>query len=326
MSTPTSTPTQQAPQGAPAPQGPSTPTGKQGAPTAPTGQPAPAPQGTPPGTPAPKLTPLGKPAEPPVTTPVKPGQAPPPPAESKSIDDLLTWELPEAPTDGKNLSYQELYNALPDGAYKQSLGKFLHDIRADYSKQGQTLAQERKALQEQRQAIQAEREALLNGKQTKANRELAAKEVDLDPMDPESVAEYIKVQQAKAYMEQVAEPLQQELQLVQRKQALETFKNEHPDLMTEGPVRTQTIELLGQKDEAGNHLYTLENAYYMALGRVAEKERYQRKLDEAETAKKNVEAFKSYGRRRVTTAAKPPKGANAVDVLRYYQNIANTAE
>lgn len=147
----------------------------------------------------------------------------------------------------KGIDYNRTINELPDDAKK-----ILANLRSDYTRKTQEIARQSKELEGQRQAL-LESDAYRNiqAKATEAP-------VDADPFDPQAFNQRIEQEVAKRLAD-VLKPMQNEWESQQRRQKLEKFKSENPDLET---YKTEIVEVLKTNDNLN-----LEQAYYLVKGK-----------------------------------------------------------
>lgn len=153
--------------------------------------------------------------------------------------------LPEG--EFKGIDYNKTINELPDDAKK-----ILANLRSDYTRKTQELSSKQKELESQRQALM-ESDAYRNI-QSKAGEA----RVDADPFDPQAFNQRIEQEVAKRLAD-VLKPMQTEYESQQRRQKLERFKSENPDLET---YKTEIVEVLKTNDNLN-----LEQAYYLVKGK-----------------------------------------------------------
>ncbi len=159
-----------------------------------------------------------------------------------SIDSAPDYGLSET----KGLNYAKVYDNLPEDAKK-----LVANLRADYTKKTQSIAEQRKQLEADRKAL------LESGFYDKVKTQAESFTGELDPFNPQSIEAKISAEVAKR-MKELIEPMRQEAELNKRQIALENFKKENPDL-TE--YKTDIAKLL----MADKNL-TLEKAYWIVKG------------------------------------------------------------
>lgn len=155
-------------------------------------------------------------------------------------------------------------NGIPEGEFKgvdynktiselsEDGKKILANLRSDYTRKTQEIARQQKELEAQRQA-------LLESDAYKSIQQKAQEApVDADPWDPQAFNTRIEQEVAKRLAD-VLKPMQQEWEVQQRRQKLDKFKSENPDL--EG-YKSEIVEVLKTNDAL-----TLEQAYYLVKGK-----------------------------------------------------------
>ena len=148
---------------------------------------------------------------------------------------------------GKGVNFKTVVEALPEDA-KTLIG----NLRADYTRKTQELANQRKELE-------ARMAALTESGVYDQVKELANREpVELDPYDTKSFEDRIE-QEVSKRMEQLLKPIAEQQELQARQYKLQEFKTKHPDLED---MKVEVAEELQR-----NHHLALEDAYYIVKGR-----------------------------------------------------------
>lgn len=147
----------------------------------------------------------------------------------------------------KGINYNEVISSLPDDARN-----LLSNIRADYTRKTQEIAEQRKALE----ALQA---SLLKGADNSNMHDVANRDtVELDPYDTASFEAKIQQEVARR-MQELLEPMREEQYRMTKRAQLDKFKAENPDLMD---FKKPIAELL-----QSNANLSLEDAYHIVKGR-----------------------------------------------------------
>ena len=202
----------------------------------------------------------------------------------------------------KGIDYNKTINELPEDAKK-----ILANLRSDYTRKTQEIARQQKELEAQRQAL-LESDAYRNiqAKATEAP-------VDADPWDPQAFNQRIEQEVAKRLAD-VLQPMQQEFEVQQRRQKLEKFKSDNPDLEA---YKTEIVEVLKTNDNL-----TLEQAYYMVKGKNQTEtlKRAEQELSAYKSAAKDYGLKVSVGSAN-TGPLKPPASVkrDAYSVYRWLQ-------
>ena len=199
---------------------------------------------------------------------------------------------------------REALEALPDDAKK-----LVANLRAMTTRKTQELAAEKKRLQ-------SEREALTSPEYISKLKEAAEAEVGFDPFDPESVQAHIAKEVAAA-LGSALEPVRQEVQLSNRRAALERFKGENPAI-NDPAVKSKVAALL-QADEN----LRLEQAFFIVQGQTSstEAETLRAELTRLRSEAKNL-GMKIGGANRGTGSGRVPAGVRAqgaVAIMEWFQ-------
>lgn len=158
-----------------------------------------------------------------------------------NIDNAPDFGLSET----KGLNYNQVYDSLPDDAKK-----IIANLRSDYTKKTQSIAEQRKILE-------ADRKALLESGFYDSVAKQADVSVELDPFNAGSIEAKIQQEVAKR-MREMLEPMRQEAEVNRRGIALENFKRENPD------IDTYRVDIARELMKDKN--LTLEKAYWMVKG------------------------------------------------------------
>ena len=227
----------------------------------------------------------------------KDGPAPATP-ETATIEQLL--EVDALGEGGhKGLDFNRVVKELPDDAQK-----LMANLRADYTRKTQALAEERKQLE-------AMRNSLSNSEFNSKIDEVAnAETVQLDPYDDNSFNARIEQEVARR-LQEMMKPIRMEQEMSNKRQALENFKRDNPDLMD---YRSEVAELL-----QGNDALSLQDAYYIVKGR-----KTQTRLQELENENKlRTEKMREAGL-KISTGTRggdrPPKGLRGYEVYKWYKS------
>jgi hypothetical protein len=221
----------------------------------------------------------------------------PPTPESMTIEQLA--EVAMSDEGGhKGIDYGKVVSSLPEEAQK-----LMANLRADYTRKTQELAAQRKEVESLQQS-------LMNSEFNKTIDTLASAEtVELDPYDTQSFETRIQQEVARR-MQEMMKPIRQEQELNTKRQALESFKSQNPDLMD---YRDDIVPLL-QSNEA----LTLQDAYFIVKGK-AQNEKL-RILEQENTARK--EKMREAGL-KINAGTKgsdrPPKGLKGYEIYKWLQ-------
>jgi len=187
--------------------------------------------------------------------------------DNTSIDTAPDFGIGET----KGLNYSQIYDTLPDDAKK-----IVANLRADYTRKTQSIAEQKKQLEGDRKAM------LESGFYDRVKTQSESFTGELDPFNPSSIEAKITAEVAKR-MKELIEPMRQEAELNKRQIALENFKKDNPDLQA---YKTDIAKLL-----LTDKNLTLERAYWIVKGQKTTE--YSRKT-EAELAEYK-KAARDYG-------------------------------
>ena len=221
----------------------------------------------------------------------------PPTPERMTIEQLAEVDLNDE-GGHKGIDYGKVVSSLPEEAQK-----LMANLRADYTRKTQELAAQRKE-------VESLQKSLMNSEFNKTIDDLAGGEtVELDPYDTQSFETRIQQEVARR-MQEMMKPIRQEQELNTKRQALESFKSQNPDLMD---YRDEIVPLL-QSNEA----LTLQDAYYIVKGKAQNEQ--LRKLQEENTARK--EKMREAGL-KINAGTKggdrPPKGLKGYEIYKWLQ-------
>lgn len=244
--------------------------------------------------------------------------APPVPAEGKpkaedaglTIEELVKLQLEDPALTGehKGVDYQKVLASLPEDAKK-----LVANLRADFTRKTQAVAEERKQ-------IEAQRRALFDSEAYKMLRQMAEKEAgEFDPYNPDSFVDRIKQEVAKQLLE-TYKPVAERMELQAHQAKLEAFQAEHPELRQDVDFRKSVAAELKANDNLN-----LEQAYWIVKGR--------RTVEEQQTQQKELAAYRDAARAaglRVSTGQKggerkpPPTLKTGAEIARWLQSQQGT--
>ena len=215
--------------------------------------------------------------------------------ENISLDDMQDVDLPE----GKGIDFRAVIDKLPDDA-KTLIG----NLRADYTRKTQELANQRKQLESEMKAL-TESEFF-----TKVKERAEAPDVELDPYNTDSFNQRIEQEVARR-LQEMYEPVRQQQELQMRQLKLQEFKTANPDLET---YKTEVAAELKK-----NPNISLQDAYFIVKGRDSatklrelEKENLERKAMMRENGLKIATG-------RHHNPNRPPKGLKGFELYQWFE-------
>jgi hypothetical protein len=221
-----------------------------------------------------------------------------------SLDELVGADYddhPELKGGHKGLpDYKKILEHLPENGRK-----LLGNLRASYTQKTQEISDLRKALEGERAQLERDRKLMSDSEFSQQVRALADKPLEHDAWSDEGLQERIN-KQAAAMMQQMLTPLQQDLDVQRRQVALDTFKAQHPDLVSD-EIRMPVAQLLMQRPEL-----KLEDAYFIVRGQLQKAGADTQRAAQRETLKKTSTGT------AVRNAA-PPKFKDAWSAYQYHK-------
>lgn len=193
--------------------------------------------------------------------------------------------------------------------------KHIANLRADYSRKTQSLAAEKKEIERLREELTQTKAGVLDGPLAKMVKEVdTAAEYDL--FDPDGMKNEIK-RQATLMLQEMLKPAQEQVQLEQKKLALERFKAENPEL-TQPEYRGPILQMLQERPEL-----KLEDAFYIVKAKIdAAKLGEERKRLAEQKSSRAATLAKSGGGSSVTPKG-TPKFKNAWEAYQYHKNATD---
>jgi len=198
-------------------------------------------------------------------------------------------------------SWDSIYSSQPP-----EVQRAMAEMRKAFTKKTQELSQERKRLEAQNNALT--KSGLIEQLAAEADRAPA----DFDPFNPEHVAAAIEAKVAKR-LKEVLEPLSQQHEHTERVAKYESFKSEHPDLLTDPAVKAGVSAAL----KADQNI-SLEAAYWQVKGKLlyAEKQVAQERKDLERRAARRAAGVVDRGVKPGTPVINSPdlRSMSAVDI------------
>lgn len=198
-------------------------------------------------------------------------------------------------------SWDSIYSSQPP-----EVQRAMAEMRKAFTKKTQELSQERKRLEAQNNAL------IKSGLIEQLAAEADKAPADFDPFNPEHVAAAIEAKVAKR-LKEVLEPLSQQHEHTERVAKYESFKSEHPDLLTDPAVKAGVSAVL----KADQHI-SLEAAYWQVKGKLlyAEKQAATERKDLERRAARRAAGVVDRGVKPGTPVINSPdlRSMSAVDI------------
>lgn len=215
-----------------------------------------------------------------------------------SLEDLINAEFEEDDIMNQEHTglphYNEILKHIPENGRK-----LIANLRSAFTKKTQELAAARKEVEAERAKLQSQTKLLTESSFAKNVAELANDNATHDIWDEEGRRNEIR-KQAAIMMQQMLDPLKQEVEQERRRVQLESFKAQNPDL-TE--YRMDIAKMLLERPEL-----KLEDAYHLVKARAVSMKAEAAAAETAQrrTAQRSALKKTSTGR-DVGRAVKPPK-------------------
>jgi len=223
---------------------------------------------------------------------------------SMSLDELVGSQYddhPELKGGHKGLpDYKKILEHLPENGRK-----LLGNLRASYTTKTQELADARRELEAERAQLLRDRQLMTESEWAQGVRAQAAAPLQHDAWSDEGLQERIN-KQAAEMMQKMLSPLQQDLESQRRQVSLDSFKAQHPDLISDD-IRMPVARMLMDRPEL-----KLEDAYFIVKGQVARQQTDAVKAVQRETLKKT-----STG--NAVRNGEPPKFKDAWTAYQYHK-------
>ena len=167
----------------------------------------------------------------------------------------------DPPPDKEGLRDGESWDSLFEQADENSQ-RAMQQLRADYTRKTQELANQRKELDQQRQELQALQANLQDNAAFKAIKEAAEADAgEFDPFDNESFQRYVNKMVAEK-LQAVLQPMAEQQMRHQAQTKIQSFMTQHPELKTDETLRTEVRKTLESNDNL-----SLQDAYWIVRGR-----------------------------------------------------------
>ena len=202
-----------------------------------------------------------------------------------------------------------------DDAVKQvppDIAKLMKELRTDYTRKTQDLAEQKREFIRERQALMKGRESLTD----------PAEVPEYDPFNEASITARIE-QEVNRRLRDVLEPMQQEYEQMAAEESYQRFMTEHPDFSSDTDLRSEVQHLL-----EGNEALDLETAYWAAKGKQSkQKARAEQAASKAKRSARRQAAMTGTAPaiRGSNRASKPSRGElktmTSADILALAQSM-----
>jgi hypothetical protein len=233
--------------------------------------------------------------------------------ENLSLDDLMNIteeDYPEFNEDARHKGMKPLTSWMKH--VPADVRKHIANIRSDYTRKTQELAQIRRDLESRTEDMHRQSQHTLNGPLARQLNDIDT-EIEYDLFDSEGMKSEIQ-RQAKLMLKDMLKPAQEELEVQQRRVQLSEFKAQNPE-MTDPEYRNEIIKMLGDKP----HL-TLEEAFYITKAKLGSTkiDIERAELNERKSRQRSTMMKSSSGTR--TAPSGTPKFSSAIEAFKYHKS------
>lgn len=232
--------------------------------------------------------------------------------ENFTLDDLMAFSEENDPlfTDEAQHKGMKPLNEWI-GNVPEDVRKHLANIRADYTRKTQELARMKREVEATKLELSTRNENILNGALAQQVKNVDT-ETEYDLFDPEGMKNEIQ-RQAQLLLQQMLQPAQEELEVQQRKLALEQFKLDNPE-MTDPEYRQPMIELLKSRPEL-----KLEDAFYIVKAQVGSSKLQQERDELAARKQRQREVAQKSSSGSRANPSGTPTFRNAVEAYKWHK-------
>lgn len=233
--------------------------------------------------------------------------------DNLTIDDLMNMTSDDDPVFADDATHKGMK---PLSHWMQHMPedvrKHVANLRSDYTRKTQEVAQMRKDLEAQMERSRSQSESIMNGAVAKQLQNINVDE-EYDLFETEGMKKEIQ-RQAQLMLKEMFKPAQEEMQVQQRKLELDKFKMENPEL-TDPKYKGEIVNLLKTRPEL-----KLEDAFYIAKSKLGaiEVDQAKSELQERRNRRREV-ARKSAGGTRSAPSGKP-KFKSAVEAFKWHRS------
>lgn len=197
----------------------------------------------------------------------------------------------------------------------EDMRKHLANVRADYTRKTQQLADQRKALEVKEAELLQQQQRLMQGPLAEQLKNIDT-ETKHDLFDADGMKAEIE-RQAKLLLKQMMEPAQKELEVKERRMQLQKFAQENPEL-NDPAYRPEIMELLKTRPEL-----KVEDALMIVKGKKQTEAAMNERAALAANKKAKADVLRHSATGSTQTPTGPKKFANAVEAYEYHKALQN---
>lgn len=230
-----------------------------------------------------------------------------------TLDDLLQYGAEEDPLFADDAHHkgmkplsQWIHNVPED------VRKHLANIRADYTRKTQALSAAKREVEQAQEKMRLQTEGFVKGPLAQKLQNIDT-ETEYDLFDAEGMKAEIQ-RQAQLMLKQMLQPAQEEIEVQQRRLALDKFKMENPE-MTSPEYRTPIVELLQSRPEL-----KLEDAFYIVKAKIDSKKSTAERAELADRKARQKETVLKSSKGTKAQTASTPQFKTAVEAYNWHKS------
>lgn len=230
-----------------------------------------------------------------------------------TLDDLLQYGAEDDPLFADDAQHkgmkpisQWIHNVPED------VRKHLANIRADYTRKTQALSAAKREVEQAKEQMRLQTEGFVKGPLAQKLQNIDT-ETEYDLFDADGMKAEIG-RQAQLMLKQMLQPAQEEIEVQQRRLALDKFKMENPE-MTSPEYRTPIVELLQSRPEL-----KLEDAFYIVKAKIDSKKSTAERAELADRKARQKETVLKSSKGTKAQTASTPQFKSAVEAYNWHKS------
>lgn len=230
-----------------------------------------------------------------------------------TLDDLLQYGAEDDPLFADDAQHkgmkpisQWIHNVPED------VRKHLANIRADYTRKTQALSAAKREVEQAQEKMRLQTEGFVKGPLAQKLQNIDT-ETEYDLFDADGMKAEIQ-RQAQLMLKQMLQPAQEEIEVQQRRLALDKFKMENPE-MTSPEYRTPIVELLQSRPEL-----KLEDAFYIVKAKIDSQKSAAERAELADRKARQKETVLKSSKGTKAQTASTPQFKTAVEAYNWHKS------
>jgi hypothetical protein len=230
-----------------------------------------------------------------------------------TLDDLLQYGAEDDPLfadDAQHKGMKPLNQWIHN--VPEDVRKHLANIRADYTRKTQALSAAKREVEQAKEQMRLQTEGFVNGPLAQKLENIDT-EAEYDLFDTDGMKSEIQ-RQAQLMLKQMLQPAQEEIEVQQRRLALDKFKMENPE-MTSLEYRTPIVELLQSRPEL-----KLEDAFYIVKAKIDSQKSATERAELADRKARQKETVLKSSKGTKAQTASVPQFKSAVEAYNWHKS------